>query len=319
VAVTRSVDRAVFGVVFLLVFVFSYSYEIAGGFFDAIGYGDRRELWIVTVFVLQALIVGATAILKRSIARGDGRGPRLWRWWFAALAIVVVNDVVVFVAESDGNSISVDILTATVFIVAIAIIMLSSLNADPLVLFSGARRAALPADWLRARAVVPLIVGAYAAYLGATAWSDYFGLGALRTLDEAQAAELAQLSLFERENLLETICDPGIASTYFEQVAQIIPLLLITLGIEFGFFRASLREPAQRAATTATVVLMSIGLMGAVSTLPWRNDECGQILAGWHEYLTFVFSLQAIFTGLITLVWLLIVNVPNSGETTAES
>ncbi len=208
-AVTRSVDRAVFGVVFLLVFVFSYSYEIVGGFFDAIGYGDRRELWIVTVFVLEALIVGATAILKRSIARGDGRGPRLWRWWFAAFAMVVVNDVVVFVAERRQQN----------------------CHRHP------------DGDRLHRR------------------YSDH--------------------------HAVVTQCRPA--------------------------------GSVQRRQTSATVVLMSIGLMGAVSTLPWRNDECGQILAGWHEYLTFVFSLQAIFTGLVTLVWLLIVNVPNPGETTAES
>jgi hypothetical protein len=45
-------------------------------------------------------------------------------------------------------------------------IMLSSLNADPLTLFSSAKRVAQPTDWLRARAVVPLIVGTYAAYIG---------------------------------------------------------------------------------------------------------------------------------------------------------
>jgi hypothetical protein len=312
------VNGAVFGVVFLLVFVFSYSESIASGFFNAFGYGyQHRELWLVTVFVLEALSLGATGMLKRSIARRDGSGSRLWRWWWAAAAMVVVSDAAIFVGIAD--SIPVHVLTSTVLVVAMAMIMLSSLNADPLVLFSGARRAAQRTDWLRARAVVPLIVGTYAAYLGATAWTDYFGIGVVRTLDEAQAAELARLTLFERENVMETLCDPGIASTYFEQVAAIIPLLLITLGIEFGFFRASMREPAQRAATTATVVLMSIGLMGAVSTLPWRNDECGQILAGWHEYLTFVLSLQAIFTGLATLVWLLIINVPDAEETKTES
>jgi hypothetical protein len=62
----------------------------------------------------------------------------------------------------------VDFAGSTVFIVAMTMIMLSSLNADPLTLFSSAKRAAQPTDWLRARAVVPLIVGTYAAYIGAT-------------------------------------------------------------------------------------------------------------------------------------------------------
>ena len=150
-------------------------------------------------------------------------------------------------------------------------------------------------------------------------WTDYFNVDVIRMLDDELAAEVDQLPLFERETVLREICDPAVAPSYFEQVAQIIPLLLITLGIEFGFFRATLREPAQRAATAATVALMSIGLVCALSTLPWGGDECGEILEAWHEYLTFVVSLQAIFTGLATLMWLLVVTVPDEEDTKTES
>jgi hypothetical protein len=125
------------------------------------------------------------------------------------------------------------------------------------------------ADGLAARpGVVPLIVGTYAAYIGATVWTDYFNVDVIRTLDGALAAEVDQLPLFERETVLREICDPAVDPAYFQHIAEIIPLLLITLGIEFGFFRATLREPAQRAATAATVTLMSIGLVCALSTLP---------------------------------------------------
>ncbi len=40
-------------------------------------------------------------------------------------------------------------------------------------------------------------------------------------------------------------------------------------------------------------------------------------LHGWHEYLTFVMSLQAVFTAITTLVWVLVVNVPDD-ETAGE-
>ena len=46
---------------------------------------------------------------------------------------------------------------------------------------------------------------------------------------------------------------------------------------------------------------------------------CGEILEAWHEYLTFVVPLQAIFTGLATLVWLLVVTVPDEEDTKTES
>jgi hypothetical protein len=317
VIVDRRIDRAVFGVVFLLVFVFSYSEEIVTGFFEAIG-REEHALWRVAVVGFDVLVLGVTGLLKRSIARSDGGEPRLWRWWWSAVSLVLAGDVVLLAAGEDA-SVWLDIAASTLFIIAMAIIMMSSLNADPLTLFSSAKRAAQPTDWLRARAVVPLVIGTYAAYVGATVWTDYFNIDVVRTLDDELAAEVEQLSLFERELVLREICDPAVDPAYFEQVAQIIPLLLITLGIEFGFFRATLREPAQRAATAATVALMSIGLVFALSTLPWGGDECGEILEAWHEYLTFVVSLQAIFTGVATLVWLLVVTVPDEGETDAES
>ncbi len=295
----------------------SYSEEFVTGFFEAIGHEEHAS-WRFAVIGLDVLILGATGLLKRSIARSDGCEPRLWRWWWAAVGIVLAGDVVLLAAGEDA-SVWLDIAASTVFIVAMTMIMLSSLNADPLTLFSAAKRAAQPTDWLRARAVVPLIVGTYAAYVGATVWTDYFNVDVIRVLDAELAAEVDQLPLFERETVLREICDPAVAPSYFEQVAQIIPLLLITLGIEFGFFRATLREPAQRAATAATVALMSIGLVCALSTLPWGGDECGEILEAWHEYLTFVLSLQAIFTGLATLVWLLVVTVPDEEDTKTES
>jgi hypothetical protein len=64
------------------------------------------------------------------------------------------------------------------------------------------------ADGLAARpGVVPLIVGTYAAYIGATVSTDYFNVDVIRTLDGALAAEVDQLPLFERETVLREICD----------------------------------------------------------------------------------------------------------------
>lgn len=206
----------------------SYSEEFVTGFFEAIGHEEHAS-WRFAVVGLDVLILGATGQLKRSIARSDGCEPRLWRWWWAAVGIVLAGDVVLLAAGEDA-SVWLDIAASTVFIVAMTMIMLSSLNADPLTLFSAAKRAAQPTDWLRARAVVPLIVGTYAAYVGATVWTDYFNVDVIRVLDAELAAEVDQLPLFERETVLREICDPAVAPSYFEQVAQIIPLLLITLA-----------------------------------------------------------------------------------------
>ena len=307
VAAGNDIDRAVLGVVFLLVFVFSYSEEIVTGFFDAIGEGEHPA-WRAAVLAVDLVLVGAAGLLKRRIAAADAAPPRLWGWWWAGVGIVMAVDAMLL---SVGEHVWLDIGASTLFVIAMAMLMLSALNADPLTLFSARRRAASPVDWERARPTVPLIVGTYAAYLGATAWTDYFNVGVMRALEPDVAAELDQMSLAEREGLLSQLCDGAVSAGYFQHVAQVVPLLLMTLGIEFGYFRGTLRQPVQRAATAATVTLLSIALVFALSTLPWSDDECGEILSAWHEYLTFVVTLQAVFTGLVTLVWLLVVNRPD--------
>jgi hypothetical protein len=97
------VDRTVFGVVFLLVFAFSYSEEIITGFFEAVSH-EEHELWRYAVIGLDVLIMGATGLLKRSIARSDGRGPRLWRWRWAAVGIVLAGDVVLLAAIGESRA-----------------------------------------------------------------------------------------------------------------------------------------------------------------------------------------------------------------------
>ncbi|WP_317150748.1 hypothetical protein [Mycobacterium sp. 29Ha] len=44
------------------------------------------------------------------------------------------------------------------------------------------------------------------------------------------------------------------------------------------------------------------------------------MLSTWHEYVAFLFAVQAIFTGLATLVWLLVSSTPDTAaETTPAS
>ncbi len=86
---------------------------------------------------------------------------------------------------------------------------------------------------------------------------------------------------------------------------------MLTLGVEFNYFRRSFTDAGQRAATAATVTVLAVGLVGALSTLPWDGQGCGDVLSGWHEYFAFLFAVQAIFTGLVTLVWLLITSTPD--------
>lgn len=300
-------DRAVFGVVFLMLFAFSYSEQLVSGLFPVVG-GGSQTAWRVAVVVVDVAVLGLVGLMKGVVTRADGDAPRLWGWWWTGVAILIAVDVLrLFPVEAIG----LDLLTATVYAAAMGLTMAASLNADPLALFSTARRVALPTDWARVRAVVPLVFGTWLCYLAASAFVDYFDLRAVRTLDPATADKVAEMPIPEQMAVLSQLCEGAISPVFFQLIVEVLPVLLLTLGIEFNYFRRTLTDAGQRAATAATVTVMAAGLVGALSTLPWDGQGCGDVLSSWHEYVAFLFAVQGVFTGLATLVWLLVASTPD--------
>ena len=300
-------DRAVFGVVFLMLFAFSYSEQLVSGVFPVVG-GGGQTAWRVAVVVVDVAVLGLVGLMKGVVTRADGDAPRLWGWWWTGVAILIAVDVLrLFPVEAIG----LDLLTATVYAAAMGLTMAASLNADPLALFSTARRVALPTDWARVRAVVPLVFGTWLCYLAASAFVDYFDLRAVRALDPATADKVAEMPIPEQMAVLSQLCEGAISPVFFELIVEVLPVLLLTLGIEFNYFRRTLTDAGQRAATAATVTVMAAGLVGALSTLPWDGQGCGDVLSSWHEYVAFLFAVQGVFTGLATLVWLLVASTPD--------
>jgi hypothetical protein len=300
-------DRAVFGVVFLMLFAFSYSEQLVSGLFPVVG-GGSQTAWRVAVVVVDVAVLGLVGLMKGVVTRADGDAPRLWGWWWTGVAILIAVDVLrLFPVEAIG----LDLLTATVYAAAMGLTMAASLNADPLALFSTARRVALPTDWARVRAVVPLVFGTWLCYLAASAFVDYFDLRAVRALDPATADKVAEMPIPEQMAVLSQLCEGAISPVFFQLIVEVLPVLLLTLGIEFNYFRRTLTDAGQRAATAATVTVMAAGLVGALSTLPWDGQGCGDVLSSWHEYVAFLFAVQGVFTGLATLVWLLVASTPD--------
>lgn len=305
--VSRRSDRAVFGVVFLMFFAFSYSEQLISGVYPVVGQGDTG--WRVAVIVVDALVLGVVGVMKRNITRTDGTAPRLWGWWSAGVAILLGVDVLRLVSH---QSIQADLLIATVYAGAVGLTMAASLNADPLTLLSTARQVALPTDWARVRAIVPLVLGTWACYLAASAFVDVFDVDTMRTLDATTAAEVATLPEADKMALLSQLCEGAISPTFFQQVVGVLPVLLLALGVEFNYFRRTLTDAGQRAATVATVTVIAAGLALTLSTLPWDGMGCGDVLSAWHEYMAFLLAVQGVFTGLATLVWLLVTSTPDS-------
>ena len=307
VALRRRGDRAVFGAVFLMLFVFSYSEQIVSAVFPDI-LGSHETAWRIAVVVVDAAVLGVAGLMKRVVTEGDNDTSRLWGWWWSGVAVLLAIDVI---RLWPTYSIPLDMLTATLYAMAMGWTMAATLNADPLTLVRTERRISAPRDWRRVRAIVPLVVGAWLCYLAASAFVDHFDVASVRTLSESTAAEIADLSVAERLSVLSGLCHGAISPVFFQQIVEVLPLLLLTLGVEFTYFRRSFTDAGQRAATAATVTVLAVGLVGALSTLPWDGQGCGDVLSGWHEYFAFLFAVQAIFTGLVTLVWLLISSTPD--------
>jgi hypothetical protein len=316
---SKASARAMLWVVFLLLFVFSYSEEIIGLLFDlvttAAHNGWRTQLgWRMLLIAIEIVVLLIVGLKKRTIGRIDGGTPRLWRLWWTGFAVLVVLETVL--SELPFRP-SVWVLLAASVVIATTMgaMMAASLNADPRTLFSAERRAAHPTDWRRVRAIVPLVLGTFACYLAAIAYNRSLDVESVRTLPADMAAQIGALPLAERLGALEIACESAVGSAYFNNVVSVIPLLLLTLGVEFNYFRRNLRDPAQRATTAATVAVMSAALVFALSTLPFEGQGCNDMLSDWHEFLTFVITVQGISIGLVTLVWLLVSSSPDDNGT----
>lgn len=299
-------ERAVFGVVFVMLFAFSYSEQLVSGVFPAVGPGENA--WRAAVIVVDVVVLGVVGLMKRALDRADRTGLRLWRWWWTGVGVLIGVDVARLLAP---ESIRADLLTATVYAVAMGLTMSAALNADPLTLFSTVRRVAYPTDWVRVRAIVPLVLGTWVCYLAASVFVDYFDVDTMRTLDPVTAEQVDSLTVPEQTSVLSQLCEGAVSPVFFQQIVGVMPVLLLTLGVEFNYFRRILTDAGQRAATAATVTVMAAGLVGSLSTLPWDGQGCGDVLSSWHEYVAFLLAVQGVFTGLATLVWLLVSSTPD--------
>jgi hypothetical protein len=121
---------------------------------------DSRVL--ILPFSIDVALVYLTAYFKRRIAKADGTGSRLWGWWWlgAVLIAVIDNANILTLVVPDSDLLEKSILFVTpASVVGTALLLFSTLNADPLTLTRAGRRLDHRRDWRRVHSTFPLLIG----------------------------------------------------------------------------------------------------------------------------------------------------------------
>jgi hypothetical protein len=256
--------------------------------------------------LLLALLLIPTLLLQRILL-----GTRDWgllRWWALGAALILVIVVAAnWVLPQDNDWVLYGTFLAG--LVSLAIVFAATVGANPQRLLTHDGRVSDPDAWRRFLPGIPLLLGTFAAWIGNEIWFR-LNANAIRTF--ADALEVAR-----REGStgpVEDLCVGAVGPEYFAQLSQVIPLLLVALGVERRFFEHLLREPVQWALTIFTVLLLCFGEATAISALPSPNRGCGNVLSIFHEHLAFTFTLLSCFIALATLLWALVIASPTPGS-----
>lgn len=298
-------------VLFLLVaFVpLAFSEDFIAAFSDVTRTQSQPGLLVVVDAGLLTFLFLLTIWLQKP-TREEERNWDFAPWWIGGAALTLAVDMAL-TRWIERDSVWIEIGSSVLYILSLALIVAATVGVNP----SRARTqsGSTRIEWARFRPLIPLLVGTLAAYVGTILWGRFLlGDDVARTISEAQLmAERIGLNADqttpEGRQALDALCSGAIHQEYFAQISQIIPLLLVGLGIEANFFRELLTKPVQREITIVTVVILAVAEASAISALTEPNQGCGDILFGWHEYAAFIITVEASFAALALLVWALVV------------
>lgn len=276
-------DLPALAAAFLLVIGFTFSDDVVEFLLDVTGHPHSAARgWLV--FALDLLLVLGTAALKWAIS-GGGDLPsflrRLCTGMWGVGAVLVVGGHLVMIATEKQRAGLGD--TATVWInLAASAVFVAALT---LLLLSALGGGTASRSW-----VVPFVFGSLVVQVTTVLWYP--------VLD------------------IDRGCANDISSAYFSDMANILPIILLTLALEMNYVRRSAgnADPGRRVAPVFIVIIMCIAEALAFSMLVKADaPRCG-LAAVWHEYISFVVTAQAMAIGLATLVWLLLVVDSPAGD-----
>jgi hypothetical protein len=269
----RRSDWPAIAAAFVLVIGFTYSDDIIEFFAEAGGVSLSR--WAIVILDLS--LVGGSAVLKWHMTprpRHFGtflQGLLRGPWLIGAAVVLFVHLVLLTTPPPERDWAVAGSLWLTLLTTAAFVVAMGLLLVPAL----GADSA--PRGW-----ILPVVIGTFVAQVASAMWYP------LIDMDRA--------------------CADDVSTEYFNGMVQVLPVFLVTLGLEVNYLRMhnAIRASGPRAVAVMTVILLCVAEVLAFSMLI-KGDKisCGSA-ADWHEYISFVVTVHAAAISLATLAWLLL-------------
>ncbi len=277
VAARRRSDWPAITAVFVLVLGFTYTDDAVEFAVDLAGREPADWRWLV--IALDLALVGGTALLKWHMTarpRDPGTFARnlLTGWWAVGATAVVAIHLMLLGTASSSHRWSVADSPMLTLLTNFAFVV-----AMGVLLISALGGSKESRGW-----ILPVVIGTFVVQVAAALWYPVINVN--------------------------PDCANEVSTAYFNGMVEVLPVFLITLGLEVNYLRNSgaVREAGQRAVPVLTVVLLCVAEALAFSILVrTHTSNCG-IGAVWHEYVAFVATVHAAAISLATLAWLLLSN-----------
>jgi hypothetical protein len=280
----RTPKAGAFVPLFVLAFLWPYTEEFLEGASEIAQVEVEKYLPAVDG-ILTALIIIIAVASKAKV-----------RWWWAIIGLAVTVGLGIWsVLTREAPSLPRDLFFSICYTFAFTAVIMAVLE----VRFAPGRRkraklapldateevAEAKVTWRRFRVALPLLFGMFAAFFASTMWEHL--IEPLNCVANCQAQDSSK-------KIWDHV---GVHQEYFAQASQIIPLLLIAVGVEARFFDQLRRGAMERTLILITVITLCVGEMLAISAIT------SETLHPWHEYTAFVVTAQACSIALVTLLW----------------
>lgn len=270
--------------VFVLVVGLTYSDDVVEFLSGAKGHRDLR--W--AILALDVSLVAGTAVLKWRMtdppeAPGEFFRGLLRSWWAVGAALVLgIHLLLRLTSDRSGSTIRWAVADSPWLTILTNAAFVSAMG---LLLVSALADQTRSPGW-----IVPVIIGTSIAQFASALWYPVIDNG--------------------------SGCADHVSTEYFNGMVQVLPVFLVTLGLEVNYLRntRAIRDPGKRAVSVLTVILLCAAEAFAFSMLVSGDRiRCGRA-ATWHEYIAFVTTVHAAAISLATLAWLLLANTAKNSQ-----